>query len=395
MKDIELKQILEVQPMDDPTHPHGRAHSAFGVAGCLLALCVALGGGAALAQEDAAEEAEAAGAEGEEATLDTLPPEPVAAPTSSKVQPKPAEMSSYAIHGLLLDITYTGERMVAVGSHGNIVASKDGVRWEQVEVPVRATLTGLHFVDAQNGWAVGHDATIVRTQDGGQTWTLQAFNPDLQKPIHDVFFADTRHGYVFGSFGLFWETHDGGESWTEVHAPSVLEFGYHLNGMTRLRDGRFLIVGEAGLLGLSSDGKTWESLESPYEGSFFGVVPRGEKGALIYGMRGNAYVSDDVGNGEWRKINLATVSSIFGAYVMEDRSIVLVGADAVVLTVMPDESVERLATYAGVSATGTITGIVRYPGGLMTVGEGGVQPYQTKTAPTVPSIVSRDLEIDS
>lgn len=330
------------------------------------------------------------GAEGE--TAAAVPAAPGPAPTTSDIKPKPAEMSPRAIRGLMLDIVYTGERLVAVGERGNIVASKDGIRWAQVAVPVRSTLTGLSFVDSKNGWAVGHDATILHTADGGRTWTVQSFNPGLLKPLHDVFFVDAKQGYAFGSFGLFWHTSDGGKTWMEVAAPAVLEEGYHLNGMTRLKDGQLLLVGESGLLAVSADGTSWDRLESPYEGSFFGVLPRGEKGAIAFGLRGNAYVSDDVRAGGWRKVNLATISSVFGGYVMADGSIVLVGADAVVLTVLPDETVERVATFAGVDSSGTINGVVRWPGGLMMVGESGVQPYQTKSAPTVRSVVTRDVE---
>ena len=328
--------------------------------------------------------------EGESAEAAPAPPGP--AQTTSDVKPKDAEMSPRAIRGLMLDIAYTGERLIAVGERGNIVASKDGIRWAQVAVPVRATLTGLSFVDAQNGWAVGHDATILHTTDGGRTWAVQSFNPGLLKPLHDVYFVDGQQGYVFGSFGLFWRTQDGGKTWMEVGAPAVLEEGYHLNGMTRLKDGQLLLVGESGLLAVSADGNTWDRLPSPYEGSFFGVLPRGEKGAIAFGLRGNAYVTDDVRAGAWRKVNLATVSSVFGGYVMADGSIVLVGADAVVLTVQPDETVERVATFAGVDTSGTINGVVRWPGGLMMVGESGVQPYQTKSAPTVRSVVTREVE---
>jgi hypothetical protein len=116
---------------------------------------------------------------------------------------------------------------------------------------------------------------------------------------------------------------------------------------------------------------------------------------MIFGLRGNVYVSDDVRAGGWRKINLATVSSIFGGERMDDGSIVLVGADAVVLTVQPDETVERVATYAGVATSGTISSIARYPGGLMTAGEAGVQPYLTKWMPTAPAAVTRELETTS
>jgi hypothetical protein len=81
--------------------------------------------------------------------------------------------------------------------------------------------------------------------------------------------------------------------------------------------------------------------------------------------------------------------------VMADGSVVLVGADAVVLTVLANETVERVPTYAGVASSGTISSIARWPGGLMTVGEAGVQPYQTKLKPTAPAAVTRELETTS
>ncbi|MGQ0622953.1 MAG: WD40/YVTN/BNR-like repeat-containing protein [Panacagrimonas sp.] len=318
-----------------------------------------------------------------------------AAPAGPAAKPVPAEMSPRATRGLLIDIAFTGERMIAVGERGNIVASRDGIRWAQVQVPVRSTLNGVSFVDSQNGWAAGHDAAIIHTTDGGRSWELQNFQPERLKPLHDIFFADKSRGWAFGSFGTFLSTSDGGKTWTDVVAPAVLEEGYHLNGMAQLKDGQLLLVGESGLLGISTDGSTWDRLESPYEGTYFGVLPRGEKGAIVFGLRGNAYVSDDVRAGAWRKINLATVSSIFGGVVMSDGSIVLVGADAIVLTVTPEETVERVANYAGVASSGTLAGVVRWPGGLMTVGEAGVQPYQTKARPTDAPAVTRDMEATS
>lgn len=376
-----------------------RSSSPIRLGAFFLATLLFVPGASPLAQEGA----DAASAEAQtaapEALADAAPvaeapsEEPAAStPAAPPTRPLPAEMSPRAIRGLLLDIAYTGQRLVAVGERGNIVASADGVRWAQVSVPSRSTLTGLVFVDENNGWATGHDGTILHTADGGRTWTLQHFTPETFKPLHDICFVDTSRGYAFGAFGTFLSTRDGGKTWSNVDAPAVLEEGYHLNGMARLKDGQLLLVGESGLLGISTDGTSWDRLESPYEGSFFGALPRGDKGAIVFGLRGNAYVSDDVRAGGWRKVNLATVSSIFGGAVMEDGSIVLVGADAVVLTVLADETVERVATFAGVASSGTLSNIARWPGGLMTAGEAGVQPYQTKLKPNTPSAVKRDLE---
>ena len=40
-------------------------------------------------------------------------------------------------------------------------------------MPVSADLTALHFANAQQGWAVGHEGVVLHTPDGGASWTLQ------------------------------------------------------------------------------------------------------------------------------------------------------------------------------------------------------------------------------
>ena len=86
----------------------------------------------------------------------------------------PAMETSKAVKSLLLDVVYAGKRLVAVGERGHILLSDDeGYSWSQADVPVMSTLTSIFFIDASVGWAVGHDAVVLKTQDGGQTWKKQ------------------------------------------------------------------------------------------------------------------------------------------------------------------------------------------------------------------------------
>lgn len=234
------------------------------------------------AEEVAAEASAAAEAGGE------TPASPPGKARDSEIMPR----SAYA---LLLDIVNTGSHLLAVGEHGSIVVSNDGVKWEQVKAPVRSPLTAITFVDAQNGWAVGHDAAIVKTSDGGKTWVLQNFQPELEKPLLDVLFLDGTNGFAVGAYGLFLKTSDGGGTWTEVDAPAVRGGETHLNAMTKLDNGNLLIVGEQGMIAVSADnGATWSKLKSPYDSSFFGAIASGATGAIIYGLRGNVYKMDDI-----------------------------------------------------------------------------------------------------
>ncbi|HUS25552.1 MAG TPA: YCF48-related protein, partial [Candidatus Binatia bacterium] len=266
-------------------------------------------------------------------------------------------------------------RYVAVGDRGDVLVSGDGKEWTQMAVPVRAALTAVTFSDPQNGWAVGHDAAIVHTKDGGKTWELQNFEPALEKPFMDVLFLDGQHGFAVGAYGLLRETADAGASWHDVDAPAIRGEELHFNGITKLTSGDLFIAGEQGMLGLSTDqGKTWKKLASPYDSTFFGALPFGPKGALVYGLRGNVYMNPDVRAGKWQKVDTGTVASMFGGTVLADGQFALVGLNGVVLLVNPQGGVKMLQAAAGTPLSGALP----FGDGLLVVGESGVQSVVLK-----------------
>jgi len=340
----------------------------------LLALGVAVAQDASPAAAEAAapaEDASAAEATAEAAPAEAPPAEEAAAEALPPVKPRPAEIARLASHTLLLGVTCAGDTLVAVGDRGNILLSSDGQTWKQVAVPINVTLTAVAFADANHGWAVGHDATILHTTDGGKTWTLQRFMPEKGEPLLNVFAVDATHAYGVGAYGMFLQTVDGGVTWTDVEATPIREDGLHLNALIRLGDGNLFIAGETGLVGVSADGTTWERLPAPYEGSLFGALPHGEKGALVFGLRGNVLVTDDVRSGTWRPVDIGTVQSMFGGALLPDGRAVLVGSDGEIVYVRPDGTAHRAPP-----ASGSLSGVVARGDRLQMVGEDGVAGAQ-------------------
>ena len=88
-----------------------------------------------------------------------------------------------------------GSRLVVVGERGHVLLSDDnGASWAQASVPVRVLLTAVHMRGERTGWAVGHDATILRTRDDGETWTPVHRAPEEELPLLDVWFRDESVG---------------------------------------------------------------------------------------------------------------------------------------------------------------------------------------------------------
>jgi photosystem II stability/assembly factor-like uncharacterized protein len=243
---------------------------------------------------------------------------------------KPAVIAPLAVQSLMLAATRAGDRLVAVGERGHILLSDDnGKSWRQVPVPANAALTGVSFIDARQGWAVGHDAVILHTVDGGESWKLQHADPELEQPLMDVLFTDASHGVAVGAYGLYLETSDGGASWNDR---KISDDDFHFNAIIAPTPETRLLVGEAGTLFHSTDaGVTWQPIESPYDGSFFDALALGPQSFLIYGLQGHIYRTDDAG-ASWVKVESGTTAGLMGGTVLADGTVELVGAQGAILT---------------------------------------------------------------
>ncbi len=228
---------------------------------------------------------------------------------------------------LLLDAETLGRRQIAVGERGFILLSDDGRHWRPAKTMGTATLTAM----TQHGeqlWAVGHDATILKSTDHGASWRRVHSAPAEQRPLLDVLFVDNTHGFAVGAYGYFLETGDAGEHWT---SRTISSGDRHYNAIAMLANGNLLIAGEAGTLLRSTDlGKSWQPLSSPYAGSWFGVLPIGKSGAVVFGLRGQLYRTEDAGE-HWTALVSHTTAALMGGRILADGIVAVVGQDGVVL----------------------------------------------------------------
>ena len=105
--------------------------------------------------------------------------------------------------------TVRASTIVAVGDGGIILRSSDGgATWTLQASGTIEFLLGVSFVDADTRTAVGV-GTILRTTNGGATWTPQA--SPTRNVLQGVSFVGASIGTVVGKGGAILRTTTGGE----------------------------------------------------------------------------------------------------------------------------------------------------------------------------------------
>ncbi|MEW6268977.1 MAG: YCF48-related protein [Thermodesulfobacteriota bacterium] len=124
----------------------------------------------------------------------------------------------------------------AVGQGGTVLKTSDGGKtWKKVDAGTDAYLFAMTVVSPEHMIAVGDKSTIVQTRDGGATWQVTKYEAPksedasdealaglddaaliAQEPsLYAVKFVDGKTGWIVGEFGKILKTSDGGATWTE------------------------------------------------------------------------------------------------------------------------------------------------------------------------------------
>jgi photosystem II stability/assembly factor-like uncharacterized protein len=195
----------------------------------------------------------------------------------------------------------------AVGHDGVVLHSEDGGDTWRVQLDGRkaSRLTA----DAMQRKVVAEPSSDEAKRLAAEAQRHVEQGPD--KPFLDVWFADASNGFVVGAFNLILRTSDGGASWTpwfdRTDNPKFFNF-YAI----RPAGGDLYVVGESGLvMKLDTTAQRFKALDVPYAGSFFGVTGA-KSSVLAFGLRGNVYRSDDGGR-SWAKVEAGLPAAVVAA----------------------------------------------------------------------------------
>ena len=184
-----------------------------------------------------------------------------------------------------------------VGEDGLILKTDDGGQtWTTQDIGNPNSLFKIAVIDEQNAVAVGDNGAIVHTTDGGAHW--QTVKSPKEVTLFDVFFLDQEDGWSVGEFSSILKTTDGGQTWTLAYGGNTTDFtvGPFLTiAFTDPQHG--MAAGLAGGILVTADGgKTWTAQQLPDQvGSYAVAIDPANKKALA----GRHWRPDVRSGGQW------------------------------------------------------------------------------------------------
>lgn len=217
---------------------------------------------------------------------------------------------------VLFDVQFIGDKGWAVGAMGTVLRTEDdGKSWQSVELSTDADLYRVFFVNEREGWAVGgrirmaednrlmrHDQRggygyIFHTRDGGKTWQCQY--GERGRHLFGLCFIDKKTGFACGERGILLKTEDGGDNWTLYPTTGTIRWLYGITFTDKLNG---FAVGESETVIRTGDGgKSWAKVDAAADCKFYGFRPfwrdvsfSGSTGCIV-GHNGCIVISNDGG----------------------------------------------------------------------------------------------------
>jgi photosystem II stability/assembly factor-like uncharacterized protein len=110
----------------------------------------------------------------------------------------------------------TADHIVAGGYWGAIYVSTDGGEsFKKADTGTDSPINDVSMANSEKGWAVGQLGLLLRTEDGGLTWTPQD-NPKLgNNHLFSIQALDASRAWAVGDWGTRIYTADGGKTWSD------------------------------------------------------------------------------------------------------------------------------------------------------------------------------------
>ena len=205
--------------------------------------------------------------------------------------------------------------------------------------PPKQELNTVFFLDSKRGWAGGDDGFLIRTEDGGTTWTNQRV--ETTAAINDIYFRDKERGFLVAGNAIF-TTVDNGIRWSEARRFAPAEFEGATVELYCIRFSskkKGWVVGSVSkrdrvidsiLVYTDNAGETWQRKRTPSNSELIHVDFDNDKRGWIVGEGGTILFTNDNGD-TWTRQNSGTDVTLYHVDFRNDKRGLAVGAKGTLL----------------------------------------------------------------
>ena len=243
----------------------------------------------------------------------------------TKVEPKAIERRD----NFISVVAPTEQVAWAAGTAGKVIRTEDGGKtWTAQKTKTLENIMGLTAFDDKNAILVGNHSLILYTTDGGTTWTPATQPTPANPEISKLFRVQIAGNSVWavGEYNTLLRSDDKGVTWTRV----LPEKDRNLNTIA-FAGNVGIIFGEAGVTLRSTDGgSTWEEIKVDNLVSLMNVAFRDDQHGVAVGLTGTMMATEDAG-ATWRSIPMVTEEHLLNVR-WEDNQWIAVGDKGVIVT---------------------------------------------------------------
>lgn len=228
-------------------------------------------------------------------------------------------ISAYYPGAVMCLASWGTRRMIASGYQGLILRSEDGgATWTEISQGPRLEINAMHMVDANTGWVAGSNGTFAKTVDGGRHWVSQTA-PGGGTILRDIQFLSADTGWA-SAYSSVYRTVDGGKTWSAAEKGQ----GGDYFCFTDSRHG--WAVGSFGMMRRTVDGgKNWTEMTGGGSTQFSDIHFGDERHGIAVG-RGAVMVTRDGGD-TWTTVTMSKPSTQWRTVRMLDSSSAWLGGD--------------------------------------------------------------------
>ncbi len=170
--------------------------------------------------------------------------------------------------------------------------------WQRVPLATEASLLDITFSTPNHGWLVGNNATLLESQDGGNTWRPRNLSLGEQNYRFAAVSFHGSEGWIAGQPALLLHTTNDGKDWSSVPLSNQLP-GQPIT-VTAIGPQTVEMTTDVGAIYRSQDsGQNWKAMVQSAVGVVRNIARSPEGKYVAVSAKGNFYSTWEPGQDAW------------------------------------------------------------------------------------------------